>query len=269
MIAPSMAVSIPRTTVALGGMMLSSSTSATPRMSSFTTGAGVPSANAGLNEMSSSAAPGSAGRPSMNVGLMSSSSTPRMSSMIGGSRPAMNVGLNEMMMSSSSTPRMSPMIGVPGGSSMGVGGMVMSLSSAPRMSSFSNGSVGSGVASAGSMPSPYGTLPGAPTTSLSSGTTTLGSSHLSGTPSLFPGGLMSPGSSFPPALGQSRVLASPMSVLASRPVAATTTSCETTTAGLGHALEPSGLGAVLGLMDSPKAKTIITKTKTKVAMKKL
>eukprot|EP00057_Strongylocentrotus_purpuratus_P029495 XP_011683969.1 PREDICTED: trafficking kinesin-binding protein 1 [Strongylocentrotus purpuratus] len=297
MIAPSMAVSIPRTTVALGGMMLSSSTSATPRMSSFTTGAGVPSANAGLNEMSSSAAPGSAGRPSMNVGLMSSSSTPRMSSMIGGSRPAMNVGLNEMMMSSSSTPRMSsmiggsrpamnvglnemmmsssstprmsPMIGVPGGSSMGVGGMVMSLSSAPRMSSFSNGSVGSGVASAGSMPSPYGTLPGAPTTSLSSGTTTLGSSHLSGTPSLFPGGLMSPGSSFPPVLGQSRVLASPMSVLASRPVAATTTSCETTTAGLGHALEPSGLGAVLGLMDSPKAKTIITKTKTKVAMKKL
>ncbi|XP_063961132.1 trafficking kinesin-binding protein 1-like isoform X1 [Lytechinus pictus] len=246
MLAPSLAVSIPRTTVGLGGMMMSSSTSASPRMSSFTTGSEVPSAISGLNATSSSATPRIAGGPSMNVGL------------------------NEMMMSSSSMPRMSSQVGAPNGLSSSLGGMVMSSSTTPRMSTFSNGSVASGVTPSGSLSSIYGTLPGAPTTSIPSGATTVGSSHLSSTPVSFPGGLMSPGSSFPPILGQSRGLASPMSILAaSRPVTATTSSTETTTAGLGQALEPSGLGTVLGLLDSPKAKTVITKTKTKVGMKKL
>lgn len=257
MVAPSLAVSIPRTTVGLGGLMMSSSTSATPIMSTHSNGSAM---NVGLGGM-----------------MMASSSTPRMSSFTTGSSglsgglkdnipssanfgsaggPSMNTGLSEMLLSSSSTPRMSPMSGATGGSSMGLGlgQLVMSSSTTPRMSSFSNGSLASGTTSSGSVPSALGPLPGAPPSTVTGGSTML----------------MSPGSSFPPVLGQSRSLASPMSLLAaSRPVTATTTSCETTTAGLGEALEPSGLGAVLGIMDSPKAKTIITKTKSKVGVKKL
>ena len=190
MVAPSLAVSNPRSTASLGGMLMSSSTSSTPRMSvlsceTLTTG-------------------------SRQQGSAISASTfalPKMAPSVG--------------------PTMTP------GSALTV-----------NTPSYSRNILSTGISS-----------------------TSMAGSKGSG--------LLSPSSSpFPPVLGQSRMIsspmASPMSILASsRPITATTATCRTTMAGLGEALDPTGLGQLLDLDSSVKARTVISKTKTVSSAKRL
>ncbi|XP_072180845.1 trafficking kinesin-binding protein 1-like, partial [Diadema setosum] len=143
---------------------------------------------------------------------------------------------------------------------LGLEGLVMSSTTSPRMS----------ATSGGPSLSAQGT-----TSSLSSA----GPIMSSGTVPKMSSGLASPSSSaFPPVLGQSRQIASPMAVLAaSHPVTSTSkaavskaavskTSEQTPAAGLGGVLDlaaPSGLGNILDLEDSPNGKTVVSKSRPK------